>query len=377
MPARTLLPLLSPGPAGVPAPAPGCHCAQCPFYMDNPRAVEPVCSGTNPECEYCSCARAEAATEPGPRQLACGTCPIRCGSRIDIASWMVDVGRLGFEDVRIPGRFPDALPHYIPQVDGSDIPGLDADLGWGAYAVGLRRVISPATGRVFPKFDAVTAKAALGLAEHQRAVLVCYSEDPLIEKIWTNRHAEATFARVAAMGWDLVLAPNASLYANQPRAENLINMRRNMVMAAELAAAGVPAAAPCVYWLRLEDLDRYVDWVHAQPTLPAAIAVNLQTLRTDADWQLMVAPGLAYLAAHLPENLPVVLTGASRAARIAPLRALFGPRLYLVSQNAMQYARHGALMTDAGRVDRHARVEDLFAANVRHYAHLADPEGHH
>lgn len=368
---RVLLPLLNAGPRGVPAPAAGCNCATCPFYLDNPDAIEPVCSGSNPECEYCACARAEAVTDARPRATACGTCPIRCGSRIDITAWMADIGStLSFRDLTAPGALPAGLPHFIPQVDGSDIPGLDADLRWGAYAVGLRRVISPATARVYPKFTDTTAHAALGLRPDQRAVLVGYSEDPLIEALWTNRRTERTAERLAAMGWDLVLAPNTSLYANQPRAENLINMRRNLMLAAELAAAGVPTA-PCVYWLRLEDLERYIDWVAAQRVRPAALAVNLQTCRTESDWQVMTVPGLAYLAAQLPEDLPVVLTGASRAARIAVLRELFGERLYLISQNALQYARHGAQMTDAGRINRHARTEDLFAANVRHYAQLA------
>jgi hypothetical protein len=79
-----------------------------------------------------------------------------------------------------------------------------------------------------------------------------------------------------------------------------------------------------------------------------------------------------WLAAALPAGLPVVLTGASRADRIATLTALFGHRLHLIAQNPLQYARHGALMTQTGRVRCHARVEDLFAANVRHYAGLLD-----
>ena len=66
----------------------------------------------------------------------------------------------------------------------------------------------------------------------------------------------------------------------------------------------------------------------------------------------------------------MIVTGSSRADRIATLVELFGDRLHLVSQNPLQYARHGAEMTAQGRVDRHARVEDLFAANVRHYAGL-------
>ncbi|MFC5148980.1 hypothetical protein [Streptomyces aureoversilis] len=361
----------------VPTPAAGCNCAVCDFFIDNPAALEPVCSGSSSSCEYCGCARAEAVTPTEGPAGACSRCPIRCGSRPDIASWMRDIGgTLHFTGLTVPGTLPE-LPAFIPQVDGHDVPGLDAQLQWPAYAIGLRRVLSPKSHKVYPRYAGKTVHQALGLRPEQKAVLVGYAEDPLVEAYWTRRKEDGIAETLAAQEWDLVLTPNTSMYFNQPRAENLINMRRNVMLAAELADAGVPAV-PCVYWLRLEDLDRYIDWIDDSPITPPALAVNLQTFRTQADWEEMAVPGLAYLAATLPEDIPMVLTGASRADRIATLQALFPGRLYLVSQNPLQYARHGAVMTHQGRVDTQARTEDLFTANVRHYAELAgitDPSG--
>jgi hypothetical protein len=92
------------------------------------------------------------------------------------------------------------------------------------------------------------------------AVLVGYGEDPLVEAFWARRAELDLVARLAEQRWDLVLAPNFSMYANQPRAEHLLNFRRNLLVAAELAAAGVPAV-PNIYWARKEDLDRYLAWV--------------------------------------------------------------------------------------------------------------------
>ncbi len=143
----------------------------------------------------------------------------------------------------------------------------------------------------------------------------------------------------------------------------------NLLIAAEIQAASV-CAVPNVYWFRLEDLERYVGW--CKRAVPPAIATNLQTFRSQRDWEEMALPGLSYLAALLPQGVRVVLTGASRAERISELAQLFGERLVLVSQNPLQYARHGALMTPSGRVDHHARTEDLFAANVRYYAGLVE-----
>lgn len=368
---KTLLPTPVPRSAGTlpPTPAAGCDCTRCPFWVHNPAAVEPVCSGRSPSCEYCGCAAAA-----DDRVHGCTRCPIRCGSRIDIADWMADIGgTVGFDDVVIAGQRTE-LPRLVPQLDGALPEAFDAQLDWPAYAVGLRRVLSPATFQLYPRLRASTAHQALGLGPGQQAVLVGYGEDPLVEAYWTGRHRTGLLDALAGQGWDLVLTPNASMYANQPRAEQLINFRRNLLMAAELAAAGVPAV-PNLYWLRLEDLERYLDWVDAHPGGgPPGVAVNVQTFRTDRDWESYALPGLTLLAAALPAALPVIVTGASRAARIGVLAELFGARLTLVTQNPLQYARHGAVMTDTGRVDVHGRAPDLFTANVRFYAGLLTRE---
>lgn len=339
-------------------PARGCDCRVCPFFMGNAGAAEPICSGCNTDCSYCGCARGGGG--PG-----CGQCPIRCGSRIDIAAWMNDVGgTLAFDDVGAGLELPAGLPAFIPQVDGGELEVLDAQLQWPAYAIGLRRVVSPQTLEPYPAF-AGSAAAGLGLKAGQLAVLVGYGLDPLVEALWTCK--ATLLARLAAQGWDLILAPNYSMYGSQPRAEHLLNFRRNLLIAAELQDLGVPAV-PNLYWFRKEDLDRYLAWM--ADVDPPAVAVNLQTFRTDVEWEAMALPGLTYLSLGMPQRTRLVVTGTSRAARIATLGTLFPGKLVLVSQNPLQYARHGAQMTDAGRVDRPARVEDLFTANVRHYSEM-------
>lgn len=353
------------------APAPACDCRICPFNMDNPQAVEPICAGCSTACESCTCAASAGPTEE--HADACAGCAVRCGSRTDILAWMNDVGNtLLFDDIHVHGSLP-TLPAFIPQVDGR-VASLDGRLSWPAYAIGLRRVLSPTTFEVSRTFKSRSAHRALGLKVGQRAVLVGYGEDGLVEAYWSHRHSRRIAADIAAMEWDLVLAPNMSVYANQPRAENLINMRRNLIVAAELADLGVPAV-PCVYWLRLEDLDRYAAWSNDNAQRLPGLAVNLQTFRTPADWEEIALPGLAFLAATLPEDLPVIVTGSSTVDRIGQLLKFFGPRLHLVSQHALQLARHGIAITTAGEIARPSLAEDLFTVNVRHYARLlAEPE---
>jgi len=262
---------------------------------------------------------------------------------------------------------PRRLPAFVPQVDGGAVTELDAQLRWPAYAVGLRRVFSPKTFTVYPRWRNTTARAALGLRPGQLAVLAGYGEDPLVEALWTRRHRDGIIDQLAAQRWDLVLACNYSIYGNWPRAEHLLNMRRSLLLAQELADAGVPVA-PNVYWYRLEDLARWAAWI--ADTAPPAIAINLQTVRETTNWASWAEPGLYWLSENIPEDLVVILTGLSRADRIATAADLFGARLVVVSQNPHQYALHGAVMTDRGRRDIRARVPDAFAATVRHMAAL-------
>jgi hypothetical protein len=167
---------------------------------------------------------------------------------------MADVGgTLAFDDIILNGQLPPNLPAFIPQVDGSAITVVDEHLMWPAYAVGLRRVFSPATHQIVPRFAGMPARQVLGLRPDQRAILAGYGEDPLVEAFWTRRHQ--LIGQIAAQGWDLVLACNYSVYGNWPRTEHLINMRRSLVLAADFAAAGV-LAVPNLYWYRLEDLGR-------------------------------------------------------------------------------------------------------------------------
>lgn len=186
---RTDLPMPTVRPRTVlPLPGPGCDCRQCAFWMGpdgkgGPATVEPLCSGTNSSCSYCGCARAEVGSPQG----ACASSPIRCGSRTDIAAWMADVGgTLAFDDLAPTGVLPNRLPSFVPQVDGSAVTELDAGLDWAAYAVSLRRVFSPRSSSIYPRFKDADAHTVLGLRPGQLAVLCGHGEDPLVESRTTR-----------------------------------------------------------------------------------------------------------------------------------------------------------------------------------------------
>jgi hypothetical protein len=280
---------------------------------------------------------------------------------------MSDVGgTLLFDDIPAPAELPGSLPRIVPVVDGK-ATGLDERISWPAYGIGLRRVFSPLTWDFKPIWrefndegEPQDAHDALQVPRDRKIILVGYGEDPLVEAFWTRRRD--LYPVIAKKQFDLVLSPNYSLYGNQPRTEHLLNFRRNLLIAKEMNDEGIPAV-PNLYWFRKEDLDRYLTW--ADEVEPEVLAINLQTQRTAEDWEVMVMPGLTYLAANLAPSVRLIVNGTIRPDRVIVLATLFGERLTLVSQSPVQEARHGKILTESGTVERvMARPEDAFATTV-------------
>ena len=93
-------------------------------------------------------------------------------------------------DIPPLGDVPAGLPRFVPQLDANTVEALDTSLGWGAYALGLRRWLSPTTHALYPRYESYScAREALGLAPGgpQLAVLVGYGQDPLVEAFWARR----------------------------------------------------------------------------------------------------------------------------------------------------------------------------------------------
>lgn len=343
----------------LPLPARNCDCSQCDFYLDNPDAAEPLCGGCNTDCEYCSC-----LLHLSGRDDACDQCPVVCGSRVRVEQWMIEArGTLRFDDITFGDlRLPDTMPRFIPVVDTNRVAELDDGLGWPAYAVRLRSVVSPHTHKITPSFTDRTAHEALGLQDGQLAVLTGYDQDPLVEAVWTRRNEIAL--AFAAQKWDLVVGPDLSVYGSSPRFDQLLNMRRQLLLTRLFTRVGI-TAAPNLSWFRLEDLRRLEDLLAR--TRPAAVAINLQLQRQPRAWNERLFPGLAYLASGFPPETCLIVCGPSRRDRIAELRRLF-PNLMLLSQNATIYARKRVVMTPRGREERpQTAVSTCFAESAHYY----------
>lgn len=315
------------------------------------------CSGPNSDDAYASCARASAPIFAG----GCANCSIVCANRMDIANWVADVGdSMAFDDIDLDQSAWRGLPILIPQTDGSPAGNFHALAKPPAWAIGMRRVFSQDSWELMPKWSSKgIVDQAMGLPEGTPTVFVGYGTDPVVENWWSRRLRDRLVARTAQVGFELVLAPNYSLYGNWPRTFHLLNYRRNLLVAQEFSNAG-QLVAPNLYWFRLEDLERYKRW--AEDTEPKVVAVNLQTFRTRADWEEFMLPGLTWMSLFMPKNLHWVFVTGGNVARLRTVVDLFGAdRVTFITQKPWQTAAHGQVLDEHGKwVSSYAKPVDSF-----------------
>lgn len=361
-------------------PAAGCDCRRCPLWIHNPAATEPICSGRNTDCVWCSCSVGNAWQQPAPTAAgtSCEACPVRCGSRPDMRRWVDSAGgTFTFDDVYLPQtRWPLTVP-FVPLLMSMDVTPIHQALTWPAYGIPAKRLVSRRPGtsgplKLQPRWAEQGAHQVLGLdPATQQAVLACYGKDHLLERLWTRRHTDGLLEQIVTAGFDLVLGPDFSVYGDQPRGEQLLNMRRSLWFAQELSDAGV-LTAPAVYMFRAEDVERWASW--AADTSPPALFLPRHTFKGADAWREMVVPSSRLLAALLNDAaVPtrIVVSGVVSVRRLRELKTIFGARLVVASQNPLQSAIKGyRIQPDGPQVKVQAAWPDLFATNVRTCARI-------
>lgn len=226
------------------------------------------------------------------------------------------------------------LPAHIPAISRPlRDPEAAARLEW--VALHPERVVGTAGLRRECARQGV--RGYFGLHPETKVALHFYAPDAVLERFWRVRRALYPALRAE---FDLVFAPNFSVYEDSPRLEHLVNIKRAAIVAAELAAEGIPAV-PDVGWFCREDLDRWAEWLSAAGYPAAAFSFQAVGLKNRAGgaWKGYLA-GLEYLAARLPGGVAFALVGLSSRARIAEAaRILGGRRACVVNTDAFMKSR--------------------------------------
>jgi hypothetical protein len=225
----------------------------------------------------------------------------------DFVRALLEIG--GFEHRGIPAleRPAEALPRYIPVLQH----GFDQEvpLEWAAFPLrGHMRF----KGRRYAPIGASAAevRARLGVSDTTKILLLATGKDRPIESYWRWRRLHGAPDALAALGLSCAVAPNYSMFLEEPRPQHMFNRKRSLICASEWSAAGIgvvpylQAVAPAD-WLYWETFLRE----HAEVT---HVAKEFQTGLANPERGREAIDNLDRLQRLLKRRLHVVAIGAAR-----------------------------------------------------------------
>ena len=312
-------------------------------------------------CDRCPAANRCGRTPNFCLRGRCGDCadPLL---RMDVRQAVID--HLGGLDLawRRPVRHPQPadLPDHLPVLvqayaDAVDVP-------WVALHGG--RVFGAAGRGITPKHR-IPLSDAYRLGTKTKIALELYVEDRVLEGLWSSRRT--IIRELPALGFDLILAPNFSVWRDHSRFEQLVQQRRAFAFYHELVEAGLPAV-PDVGWSLFEPDGRlWAEWINGQPDL-RAVSIFCGGRKIHAERRALreTMEDIALFHRAVRPEVIFILGGVHAPERLVMLRRA-APGRRLVVCNGMAYAcaqRRRVLGQAAELVARSAR--ECFLLNCSH-----------
>jgi hypothetical protein len=252
----------------------------------------------------------------------------------------------------LPKHLPVLVQAYADQVD----------LPW--VALHGSRVLGVGGTGPTPKHRA-GLRDAYRLGAETRIALELYVEDRVLEGLWARRHD--VIRAIRDLGFDLVLAPNFSVWRDGCRVEQALQQKRSLAFFEELVAAGVPAVPDIGFSFFEPDGRLWADWVNDQVEI-TAVSVFCGGRKIHAERRALIetVEDIALLHEAVHPDVAFVMGGVYAIDRVARYReAAPGRRLCIC--NGMAYAmaqRRRLLNPDASAVARSAR--ECFLLNCQY-----------
>lgn len=257
---------------------------------------------------------------------------------------------------------PDHLPVLVQAY--SDV----VDLPWVALHGG--RVLGVTGRQITPKHQR-SLREVYQLAPRTKIALELYVEDRVLEGLWAERRQ--LIPQLVAMGFDLILTPNYSVWRDRSRFEAATQQRRSSIVYHELVEAGA-CVVPDVGWSLFEPDGRlWAEWINSQPGLQAiSIFCGGRKIHAELRAHRETVEDIALFHLAVRPDVVFVLGGVHAPDRVADYRRA-APGRQLVIVNGMAYAlaqRRRLLLAPPDGVARSARECFLLncAENDRRYA---------
>ena len=312
-----------------------CDCRQCPFY-------QVYCQGCNNDCESCLCVRGD-----------CSDCSVRRPDSRGLDAWWKDSGGSpAFDLPAAGGNVWAEMPRLVWVSDDGDRTRFPKQEWW---ATRISATIDTAGRSLFPQYNNNAGKGG-----NSKEIWFGWGKDDLIERWWSHRR---DWIHDNVGRYQASVAPNYSVYGTKPRMEHLLNMKRSLKAANMLEAGGFPSV-PNVYWFRMEDIDRWAEWM--ERFRPSAVGHNLTTYRAGSEWNRH-SKDLKYAVKVCPPGVRWVFHGTRSRRRLGFLSDLFGDYV-LLSQAPVVLGQQGRILDADGREQelkaRPYEVSSLIAARL-------------
>jgi hypothetical protein len=278
-------------------------------------------------------------------------------------------------------RWPRPIVHHQPVDLPVHLPVLiqayadPVDIPW--VALQASRVFGVTGSRITPKHHR-PLREVYRLGPATKVALECFVEDRVLEGLWLNRRS--VIQELRGLGFDLILAPNFSVWYDHSRFEQLIQQRRSFIFFHELIEAGLPAI-PDIGWSRFEpDGQLWADWVNSQPSL-TAVSLFCDGRKVHASERALreTLEDIALFHQAVRHDVTFLLGGVHAPDRLAAYRrAAPGRRLVICNGMAYALAQRRRLLgtehtTAVARSARHCFLLNC-AHNDRTYGALLEAE---
>jgi hypothetical protein len=229
------------------------------------------------------------------------------------------------------------VPDYIPAISAPLQEHPPDDLRWFALHGGkVSRAVWE--GKISPREQ-------FRLPPDSKIAFHLFIYDDFLEVFWKERRERYAILK----GFDLVFAPNFSIYEDAPRFEHLFNMRRSAIVVKEMAEEGI-RVVPDVSWYCREDIDRWLEFLDS--TGAEVVSFSFQVvgrgLKGSKAW-VSYLPGLRYFAQQFSGRIVLVGVVSPERYRLAVRAA--GRPLAVLDTKSFVTARRGGMMV-RGKVVR-------------------------
>lgn len=239
------------------------------------------------------------------------TCDLVCTNKPD--RFLRDMMEVGGFQLKTSSSFAQplssSLSSYVPVLQHGK--AFDGVLNLPIAAVPLSKIVR-ANGQV-PFTSPEQLRAHFGVAPTTRLILLGTGKDRGIERYWHWRREQRLAEQLAKLDFVAGIAPNYSLFIDEPRPTHLHNRKRSLICAEDWSRAGL-AAIPYLCAVTPTDWDTWYAFLVEHPEINV-VAKEFQTGYANPRRGGLALVELDRLQQRLGRELHVVAIGGAHFAR--------------------------------------------------------------